>query len=207
MFVCHVAKDREDGEPWEETGDAVHRAGQQGVPADGSQTGQSVSHSTSSTAPSQNVRNWELLINFYQLLAVDWQRLERINQVLGLMKVRWLPVISFYSTAWMKVLNWKRIIWWVATTMGEWNRYYGIVLMVMWEVTLQGSVSGFFTLLLGMIWSLAASSSLTHHVKQEVNMIPVGGRLWAQTFSQWKINCCKYLEKFFLKREKSISSL
>lgn len=38
VFVCHVAEDREDGEPREETGHAVHSAGQQGVPADGTHT-------------------------------------------------------------------------------------------------------------------------------------------------------------------------
>lgn len=38
VFVCHVAEDREDGKPREETGHTVDRAGQQGVPADGSHT-------------------------------------------------------------------------------------------------------------------------------------------------------------------------
>lgn len=32
MFVSHVSKHREDGKPWEETGDAVHSAGQEGIP-------------------------------------------------------------------------------------------------------------------------------------------------------------------------------
>lgn len=32
MFVSHVTKHREDGEPWEETGDAVHSAGQESIP-------------------------------------------------------------------------------------------------------------------------------------------------------------------------------
>lgn len=32
VFLCHVAKHREDGESWEEAGDTVHRAGQEGIP-------------------------------------------------------------------------------------------------------------------------------------------------------------------------------
>lgn len=32
MFVSHISKHREDGKPWEETGDAVYSAGQESIP-------------------------------------------------------------------------------------------------------------------------------------------------------------------------------
>lgn len=35
VFVGHVTEHGEDDKPWEETGDAVHRGGQESVPADG----------------------------------------------------------------------------------------------------------------------------------------------------------------------------
>lgn len=34
VFVGHVTKHREDDKPWEETGDTVHRGGQESIPAE-----------------------------------------------------------------------------------------------------------------------------------------------------------------------------
>lgn len=40
VLVRHVTEHGEDGEPWEETGDAVHSAGQESIPADRAHTQQ-----------------------------------------------------------------------------------------------------------------------------------------------------------------------
>lgn len=40
VLVSHVTEHGEDGKPWEETGDAVHSAGQESIPADRAHTQQ-----------------------------------------------------------------------------------------------------------------------------------------------------------------------
>ena len=70
MFLCHVTQHREDGKPWEKAGDAVHRTGQDGIPAEDTQEKHTKDHSATDkmfhATVVERIIDWTYL-TFFQL--------------------------------------------------------------------------------------------------------------------------------------------